>query len=71
MRKEEEEFMSFITPFGTYYFVRMAEGLRNAGTKFVRMTLTVLREQIGKNLLTYVDDIIVESKKRGGHIENL
>ena len=37
MRKEDEEFTSFITPFGTYYFVRMAEGLRNAGTTFVRM----------------------------------
>ena len=37
MRKEDEEFTSFITPFRTYYFVRMAEGLRNAGTTFVRM----------------------------------
>jgi hypothetical protein len=36
MRKEDEEFISFITPFGTYYFIRMAEGLRNTGTTFVR-----------------------------------
>jgi hypothetical protein len=52
MRKEDEEFTSFITLFRTYYFVRMAEGLRNIGTTFVRMTSTVLRKQIGKNLLT-------------------
>jgi len=26
MRKEDEAFTSFITPFGTYCFVRMAEG---------------------------------------------
>ena len=26
MRKEDEEFTSFITPFGIYCFVRMAEG---------------------------------------------
>ena len=71
MRKEDKEFTSFITPFGTYYFVRMVEGLRNAGTTFVRMTLTVLREQIGKKLLTYVDDIVVKSKKRGDHIKDL
>ena len=71
MRKEDEEFTSFITPFGTYCFVRMAEGLRNTGTTFVRMTSTVLHEQIGKNLLTYVDDIVVKSKKRGYHIEDL
>ena len=44
MRKEDEEFTSFITPFGTFYFVRMAEGLRNADTTFVRITLTVLHK---------------------------
>jgi hypothetical protein len=52
MRKEDEEFTSFITPFGTYYFVRMAEGLRNTGETFVRMTSIVLRKQFGKNLVT-------------------
>jgi len=71
MRKEDEEFISFITPFGTYCFIRMVEGLRNAGTTFVRMTSTVLHEQIGKNLLTCVDDIVVKSKERGDHIEDL
>ena len=70
MRKEEE-FTSFITPFGTYYFERMAEGLRNASTRFVRMTSTVLHKQIGKNLLTYVDDIVVKSKKTEDHINDL
>jgi hypothetical protein len=49
----------------------MAEGLRNAGTTFVRMASMVLHDQIGKNLLTYVDDIVVKSKKRGDHIEDL
>ena len=71
MRKEDEEFTSFITPFWTYCFERMVEGLRNASTTFVRMTSTVLHEQIGKNLLTYVDDIVVKSKKGGDHIKDL
>jgi hypothetical protein len=31
LRKEDEEKTSFITPFGTYYYLRMHEGLRNAG----------------------------------------
>ena len=44
MGKEDEEYTSFITPFGTYCFVRMGEGLRNAITTFVRMTSTVLRD---------------------------
>ena len=71
MRKEDEEFTSFITPFRTYCFVRMTEGLRNAGTTFVRMSSTVLHKQIGKNLLTYVDNIVVKSQKRGDHIKDL
>ena len=71
MGKEDEEYTSFITPFGTYCFVRMGEGLRNAVTTFFRMTSTVLRDQIRKNLLIYVDDIVVKSKKREDHIENL
>jgi hypothetical protein len=71
MRKEGEEFTSFITPFGTYCFIRMAEGLCNVGTTFVRMTSTVLQKQISKNLLTNIDDIVVKSKKRGDHIKDL
>jgi hypothetical protein len=49
----------------------MAEGLRNAGTTFVRITSIVLKSQIGKNLLAYVDDIVVKSKKRQDHIQDL
>jgi hypothetical protein len=30
VRREDEEKTSFITPFGTFYFVRMPEGLKNA-----------------------------------------
>jgi len=42
MRTEDEEKTSFITPFGTYCFVRMLEGLKNAGQSFSRMTSKVL-----------------------------
>jgi phage-related holin len=39
----------------------MPEGLKNAGGSFSRMTSKVLSTQIGKNVLTYVDVIIVKS----------
>jgi hypothetical protein len=42
MKKEDKEKTSFITPFGTYYFVRMPEGLKNAGQSFSRMSSVVL-----------------------------
>ena len=38
MRKKDEEKTSFITPFGTYCFVRMPEDLENIGQSFSRMT---------------------------------
>jgi hypothetical protein len=41
MRKEDEEKTSFLTPFSTYCFVRMPEGLKNIGQSFSRMTSKV------------------------------
>jgi hypothetical protein len=58
--EEDEPKTSFITPSGTYCYLRMAEGLKNAGGSFSRMTAKVLHSQIGRNVLTYVDDIIVK-----------
>jgi hypothetical protein len=71
MKKEDELKTSFITPSGTYCYLRMPEGLKNAGGSFIRMTARVLHSQIGRNVLTYVDDIIVKSTKQENHIANL
>jgi hypothetical protein len=61
MAKEDEEKTSFITPFGTFCFVRMPEGLKNTGPTFTRMTGEVFKPQIGRNIQAYVDDLIVKS----------
>ena len=71
MRSEDEEKTSFITPFGTYCFVRMPEGLKNAGQSFSRMTSKVLESQLKRNILAYVDDIVVISATRQDHISDL
>jgi hypothetical protein len=71
VRKEDEEKTSFITPFGTFCFVRMLEGLKNAGCTFSRMIAIVLHPQIGRNILAYVDDIVVKSIQRKDHISEL
>jgi hypothetical protein len=68
MKKEDEPKTSFITPSGTYCYLRMPEGLKNAGGSFSRMIATILHSQIGRNVLTYVDDIIVKSTKQENHI---
>ena len=71
MRKEDEEKTSFITPFGTYCFVRMPEGLKNAGQSFSRMSSVVLEHQLRRNVLAYVDDIVVTSSIRSNHVADL
>jgi hypothetical protein len=64
MKKEDEPKTSFITLSCTYWYLRMPKGLKNAGGSFSRMTTRVLHSQIGRNVLTYVDDIIVKSTKQ-------
>jgi hypothetical protein len=69
--KEDEPKTSFITPSGTYCYLWMLEGLKNAGGSFNKMTAKVLHSQIGRNVLTYVDDIIVKSTKQENYVADL
>jgi hypothetical protein len=71
MKMEDEPQTSFITPSGTYCYLRMSERLKNVGGSFSRMTSKVLSTQINRNVLTYVDDIIIRSTKQEDHISDL
>jgi hypothetical protein len=44
--REDEEKPSFVTPFGTFCWIRMPEGLKNAGCTFSRMITIVLHPQL-------------------------
>jgi hypothetical protein len=57
MRREDKAKTGFTTPFGVFCFVRMPEGLRNAGSTFNRMMKLILGSQLGRNASAYVDDI--------------
>jgi hypothetical protein len=71
MKEEDKASTSFITPFGTYCFIRMPEGLKNAGSTFSRLTKTVLESQVGRNVFTYVDNIVVARKNKEDHLADL
>lgn len=49
----------------------MPEGLKNVGSTFSCLTRSILKDQVGRNIFTYVDDIIVASKNKVGHLEDL
>src|SRR6185312_11386183 len=71
MKKSDEEKTSFTTLFGTYCYVRMPEGLRIAGCTFNRIITAVIDTQLDRNISTYVDDVVVRSKKCEDHIADL
>jgi hypothetical protein len=71
LRKEDENKTSFITPFGTYCYLRMPEGLKNAGPTFCRVTKAILKDQMQQNFFAYVHDIVVVSRKKATQIQNL
>ena len=49
----------------------MLEGLRNVGCTFNRMIKKVLGNQLDRNVSAYVDDVVVRSRKREDHIQDL
>jgi hypothetical protein len=71
MKEDDKANTSFITPFGTYCFIRMPKGLKNAGSTISCLTKMVLEIQVGRNIFTYVDDIVVTSKNKEDHLADL
>ena len=61
MAKEDEEKTSFTTPVGTYCYVRMPSGLKNAGPMFQRTMRITLKDLQSHNIKAYVDDIVVKT----------
>ena len=68
MALEDMEKTSFITPWGTYCYKVMPFGLKNAGATYQRAATTLLHDLIHKEVEVYIDDMIVKSKDREGHI---
>ncbi|PKA65147.1 RNA-directed DNA polymerase like [Apostasia shenzhenica] len=71
MAKGDEEKTAFITDYGTYCYRVMPFGLKNAGATYQRMIDAVFKNQRGRNLEAYVDDILVKSKILTEHLGDL
>jgi hypothetical protein len=71
LHKEDKEKTSFITPYGTYCYLRMSKGLKNADPTFCRMTKAILKDQMQRNVFAYVDDIVVANRKKATQIQDL
>ena len=54
-----------------YCYIVMPFGLKNARATYQRMDTTLLHDMMHNEVEVYVDDMIVKSKDRKGHIINL
>ncbi|KAL0415865.1 UNVERIFIED_CONTAM: hypothetical protein Slati_3418400 [Sesamum latifolium] len=68
---EDRKKVSFITSEGTFCYVAMPFGLKNAGATYQRLVDKIFHPQIGRNVEVYVDDMLVKSKKAAGHVKDL
>ena len=71
MTREDEEKTSFITPCGTYYFLRMTFGLKSAGSTFARAVQIGFEPQLHRNMEAYMDDIVVKIKDEATLVQDL
>lgn len=62
---------SFTTEWGIYCYTVMPFGLKNAGAAYQRMATTLLHDMIHKEIEVYVDDMMVKSETREGHVAAL
>jgi hypothetical protein len=71
MHTEDATKTAFITDYGVYYYKVMPFGLKNAGATFQRAVDTIFRPLLGETMEAYVDDLLVKSKKREDHPQDL
>ena len=71
MAPEDMEKTCFISPWGRYCYKVMPFGLKNVGATYQHAATTLLHDLILKEVKVYVDDMIVKSKDREGHIPAL
>ncbi|GFS37177.1 hypothetical protein Acr_00g0050430 [Actinidia rufa] len=62
---------SIITEWGLYCYKVMPFGLKNAGTTYQRLVNKMFKEQIGKTMEVYIDDMLVKSIRSSDHIGHL
>lgn len=71
VKETDRDKTAFTTPFGTYRFIRMPFGLRNAPATFQRLMNKFKAGLLNVFILVYLDDIIIISPSFSEHINDL
>uniref|UniRef100_A0A2N9G4Z6 Reverse transcriptase domain-containing protein n=1 Tax=Fagus sylvatica TaxID=28930 RepID=A0A2N9G4Z6_FAGSY len=68
---EDREKTAFITPLGIYCYKVMPFGLKNASATYQRMVTKMFKDQIGRTMEIYIDDMVVKSRLSQNHLKDL
>jgi hypothetical protein len=71
LKVEDEDKTAFITPRGVYCYMMMPFGLKNAGATYQWCMQACLKEQIGRNIEVYIDDIVIKTAKADSLLDDL
>jgi hypothetical protein len=71
LEEDSKEKTAFVTSTGLYEFERMGMGLTNAPATFQRLVNQIFRPLEWKNVLTYLDDVIIFSESFEDHLQHI
>ncbi|KAK4392686.1 Retrovirus-related Pol polyprotein from transposon opus [Sesamum angolense] len=71
LARDDQDKTSFVTDQGIFCYNVMPFGLKNAGATYQRLVNNMFREQIGRNMEVYIDDMMVKSQKKENHKQDL
>jgi hypothetical protein len=71
MKEFDQPATSFITCFGSYYYVTMSFGLKNTGATYQRCMVKCFGNLVGITIEAYVNDIVVKTRRSKGLIHDL
>jgi len=71
IKESDQHKIAFRTPWGNFCYKVMPFGLKNAGATYQRAMTTMFHDFIHKTVEFYVDDILVKSKKKEDHVNDI
>ncbi|KAJ8464738.1 hypothetical protein OPV22_027290 [Ensete ventricosum] len=71
MAPRDKRNTAFITHNETYCYKVMPFGLKNVGATYQRLVNRMFKDQVGRNMEIYIDDMIVKSRHAETHLSNL
>ena len=71
MASKDAEKTAFRTPIGNFYYTVMPFGLKNVWATYQRTITAIFHDMMHKEMEDYLDDILVKSKTRTGHLQVL